>query len=183
MQNHQTDPLMSSPASSMSRLFRGDERPRNSSHRHEVREAARFVFCVYHGIPVSGIRDVDGALIVFSDSDYIGAQESGMVQYVEMLVSGAVAVQIIFGGENQEMVDAIAEAERIYNLKEGFHFVDDGKFESVVQRACRHATMHLADPKMRAAIASATRYMARLKRRASDAEMDELRQLVIRSLT
>ncbi|MDE2996246.1 MAG: hypothetical protein OXT73_05850 [Bacteroidota bacterium] len=182
MQKNQPESLMLSANSAFTKLFSASSRPRTSAHRHEVREAARIVFCIYHGIPVSGIREKNGQLIVHSDSDYIGGQGSGMLEYVEMLVSGATAVQILFGGENREMVDAILEAERVYHLKEGFAFVDDGKFEAVTQKACKMATFHLADPKMRSAIASATRFMARLSRRVSEEELNQLRQLVIRAL-
>lgn len=182
MQHNKPEPLMYSPSSAFTKLFSSADRQRSAAHRHEVREAARFVFCIYHGIPVRGIQEKNGELVVHSDADYIGAQASGMAEYVEMLVSGAIAVQIIFGGENREMVDAIMEAERVYHLREGFAFADSGKFEAVIQKASRHATLHLADPKMRSAIASATRFLARLGRRVKEEELDELRQLVIRTL-
>lgn len=105
-----------------------------------------------------------------------------MSEYVEMLVSGAIAVQIIYGGENQEMVDAIMEAERIYQLREGGSLAGTGGFEALVQKSSRHATLHLADPKMRSAIASATRFLTRMRRRVCAEDMEQLRQLVIRAL-
>lgn len=182
MEKNKPEPLMYSPSSAFTRLFSSPDRQRSAAHRHEVREAARFVFCIYHGIPVSGIREKNGELVVHCNADYIGAQSSGMTEYVEMLVSGAIAVQIIFGGENHEMVDAIMEAERVYNLRERHVFADHARFETLVQKASRHATLHLADPKMRSAIASATRFLARMGRRVTDEELNELRELVIRTL-
>ena len=182
MQHNKPEPPMSSHSTAHSRLFSVAERWRPAAHRHEVREAARFVFCVYHGIPVRGIREENGELVVQFDADYIGVQASGMSEYVEMLVSGAIAVQIIYGGENREMVDAIIEAERIYQLREVGTFAGTGGFESLVHKASRHATLHLADPKMRSAIASATRFLTRMRRSVSSEDMEQLRQLVIRAL-
>lgn len=182
MQHNKPEPLMHPTSTAFARLFSGADRQRSAAHRHEVREAARFVFCIYHGIPVSGIWEQDGELVVHFNADYIGVQSSGMTEYVEMLVAGAIAVQIIFGGENKEIVDAIMDAERVFNLQEGSIFADTDKFESLVQKASRHATLHLADPKMRSAIASATRFLARSGRRVKAEELDELRQLVIRAL-
>ncbi|MDA0379188.1 MAG: hypothetical protein O3C45_01520 [Bacteroidetes bacterium] len=182
MQHNKPEPLMYPSSSAFSKLFSSAERHRSVAHRHQVREAARYVFCIYHGIPVSGIREKDGELVVHCDADYIGAQASGMTEYVGMLVSGAIAVQIIFGGENREMVDAIMEAERVFYMWEGYAFADSGRFETLVQKASRHATLHLADPKMRSAIGSATRFLARMGRRVREEEVEELRNLVIRAL-
>lgn len=173
---------MSSKKPSLTHLFRAESRPRSGAYRHHVREASRYVFCVYHGIDVSAIRETKGQLVVHSDSDHIESGPHGMLEYVEMLISGAVAVQIIFGGENQEMVDAISEAERVYNLKSGLSLINDGKFEALVQKASRNASMHMADPKMRAAIAVATRTLARHRSRVGREELDNLRTLVTRAL-
>jgi hypothetical protein len=99
-----------------------------------------------------------------------------------MLLAGAVAVQIIFGGENQEMVDAMTEAERVYSLAQDQSFSNDGRFESIVQKASRNALLHLADPKLRAAIGIATRFPACHRSRVSQEEMDDLKTLVTGSL-
>lgn len=183
MKNHKPDPLMSPTNPSLSHLFRSESSSRSGAYRHHVREAARYVFCVYHGIEVSAIREAKGQLTVHSNSDHIETSSNGMLEYVEMLISGAVAVQIIFGGENQEMVDAISEAERVYNLKSGLSLVHDGRFEGIVQKASRNASMHMADPKVRAAIATATRTIARHRSRLGTEDLNNLRTLVTRALT
>lgn len=182
MKNQKTDPLMSNKPPTLSHLFRAETRPRSGAYRHHVREAARYVFCIYHGIDVVAIRETGGQLVVHSSSDHISQSSNGMLEYLQMLISGAVAVQIIFGGENQEMVDAITEAERVYNLAQRDMFTIDGQFESLVQKASRMASMHMADPKIRAAIASATRYLARQRSRLSRVELTELRTLVTRAM-
>lgn len=182
-QHHKTDPLMSTKPPTLSHLFRAESRSRSGAYRQHVREAARYVFCVYHGIEVSAIRETRGQLVVHSNSEHISNSQEGMLEYVQMLLSGAVAVQIIFGGENQEMVEAITEAERVYNLNRGGLFSNDGRFEALVQKASRNATMHMADPKMRAAIAAATRFLARHRSRVSREELANLKTLVTRALT
>ncbi|MGB0651197.1 MAG: hypothetical protein ACPG3U_07330 [Rhodothermales bacterium] len=105
-----------------------------------------------------------------------------MQEYIQMLLSGAVAVQMIFGGENQEMVDAIVESERIYNLARGHTFTSDVLFEAIIQKASRNTTMHMADPKLRAAITAAVRFLARHRSRFSREELDSLQTLVTRAL-
>jgi len=183
MKNKQSGPLMSTNGPSLTHLFRAESTPRSGAYRHHVREAARYVFCIYHGIPVSAIRETAGQLVVHSNSDHTESSPHGMLEYIEMLLSGAVAVQIIFGGENQEMVDAISEAERVYNLRSGFSMMNDGQFEGLVQKASRNAAMHMADPKVRAAIASATRTLARHRTRLGTEDLENLRTLVRRALS
>ena len=183
MKNQQSGPLMSPNGPSLTNLFRAESTPRSGAYRHHVREAARYVFCIYHGIPVSAIRETDGQLVVHSNSDHTGSSPNGMLEYIEMLISGAVAVQVIFGGENQEMVDAISESERVYNLKSGLRMANDGHFETLIQKASRNASMHMADPKVRAAIATATRTLARHRSRLGADDLDSLRTLVTRTLS
>lgn len=182
MKNHKSDPLMSTKHPTLRHLFRAESRPRSGAYRQHVREAARYVFCVYHGIEVSAIRETRGHLVVHSNSEHISSSSEGMLEYVQMLLAGAVAVQVKFGGENQEMVDAIMEAERVYNLANGQIFSQDGCFEAIVQKASRNASWHMADPKMREAIASATRFLARHRSRVGREEMENLKTLVTRAL-
>ncbi len=174
---------MFSKNSTLSRLFRAESRQRSGGYRQHVREAARFVFCTYHGIEVSGIRERKGELVVHFNYDHTSEGRYGLLDYVEMLISGALAVQVIFGGENEDMVDAITEAERVYRWRKGGASSVTDSFESMVHRAGRNASMHMADPKMRAAISTATRFLARQRSSLSDDDLTDLRTLVTRSLT
>jgi hypothetical protein len=180
--NHTSDPLTSSKHPTLSHLFQAESGSRSGAYRHHVKEAARYVFCVYHGIEVSAIRETRGQLIVHSNAEHISSRSEGLPEYIQMLLAGAVAVQIIFGGENQEMVDAMTEAERVYSLAQDQSFSNDGRFESIVQKASRNALLHLADPKLRAAIGIATRFPACHRSRVSQEEMDDLKTLVTGSL-
>jgi len=165
---------MQSFATSLSKVLGPRSKSRDGAYRDHFHEATRLVFCVYHGIGVSSVQRRQRTMCVRFDSDFIWSGKTHLLSYIEMILSGAVAVQINYGGENKEMVRAIVEAERVYNIADNSQRFLLDNLEQIVHSSCRKASMHLADPKIMEATASITRHFMRSESDLKGNSLDEV---------
>ncbi len=143
--------------------FRPNTKSRQSAYRHFFHEANRLVFCVVYGIRLSSVDLKGNKASVRFESDFIWSGNRHFKSYIEMMLSGAVAIQMNYSGENKEMVKAITEAEKFYHLASHSDHFSPEPFERIVSSCCRNAAVHLENPNIKAATAWVTRHLMQSK--------------------
>jgi hypothetical protein len=140
-----------------------------------VHEAARLVFCVYHGIPVDEVRFSNGVPTVRYQSEYAFRDAHSLRNCIQMIMSGVITVQTVLGQENTLFDASLREANQLYDLCQNNSGGTTQGFGDVLSTCCKRAIAQMADPKMRSAISSVTRI---LNRERSDIRQADLQRLL-----
>ena len=133
----------------------------SSLDRQTVHESARFVFCIYYGIPIEGIHISDSSVEVRYSTEKAFNDTVSVLDYIKMIMSGAMTLQRILGEENHSFDTGISEARQLFDLLSSDNSTTYVDFDALISTCCKRANTHLADPKMRIAIGSVTRILAR----------------------
>ena len=146
-----------------------------SLDRKTVHESARFVFCIYYGISIKGVRLSDSYAEILYDTSEAFRRAASVPNYIQMIMSGTLTLQRILGDENHSFESGVSEARQLFELASNQSQTTYADFDNLLGLCCKRANAHLADPKMRMAIGSVTRILARER---SDLSEQLLRNLI-----
>ena len=132
-----------------------------SRDQRTVHEAARLVFCVYHGIPVEEIRMMDGVPIVRYQTEYAFRDSNCLRNCIQMIMSGVITVQTVLVQENMLFDVAMREAHQLFELCSSNSNEAPQDFDDIILKSSKRTIAQMADPKLRSAISSISRILLR----------------------
>lgn len=131
--------------------------------RQIVCAAARFAFCIYHGIKVTSVKLVDGNIKVSFSDDHMYKGKRQLDEYIETLLSGVVTTATIFDEESGHCLECASEAERAFQLASSESLNIFARFDDVLKLLRTRIESRLTDPKVFKAIEMTTQEFVKLK--------------------